>query len=92
MYFIPLNQLESVELVIHALRAAGGQVDCSQCPAYKVCTRQCLSIADAVARLSSEGNLPMFGEPVNQGAGDDSDPPEPPAGGDGGGGHLKVVK
>ena len=92
MYLIPLNQLESVELVIHALRAAGGQADCSACPAFKVCTKQCLSIADAVARLCREGHLPMYGVPANQEPDDDSGPPEPPAGGDGGGGHLKVVK
>jgi len=83
MYLIPLNQLESVELVIHALRAAAGQAECSQCPAYRVCTRQCLTIAEAVERLLADGQLPSFGEEPT---------PEPPASGGGSGSRLKVVK
>ena len=87
MYLIPLSQLESVELVIHALRAAGGEAECRQCPAYRVCTRQCLTIAGAVQKMLDDGTLPYMGD----------DPPEPPPAeptpdGDGGGGHLKVVK
>lgn len=62
MFFIPLNQIESVELVIHALRAAGGEADCSSCPARKVCMKQCLSIADAVARMAAAGTLPSIDE------------------------------
>ena len=31
MFLIPLNQVESVDLVIHALRAAGGEADCTMC-------------------------------------------------------------
>lgn len=62
MFFIPLNQIESVELVIHALRAAGGEADCSRCPARRVCMKQCLSIAEAVARMLQDGTLPTLGE------------------------------
>ncbi len=46
MYLIPLSQPESVELVIHALRVAGGEADCNSCPVRKVCMKQCLTIAD----------------------------------------------
>jgi hypothetical protein len=72
MFFIPLSQLESVELVIHALRAAGGQADCTACPAYRVCMKQCLTIADAVSRMSENGILPELtsdGEPEPAGRG-----------------------
>ena len=58
MIFIPLSQVESVELVIHALRAAGGQADCTACPAHRVCMKQCLTIADAVGRMIQNGTLP----------------------------------
>ena len=50
MYLIPLSQPQSVELVIHALRVAGGEADCSGCPVRRVCTKQCLTIAAAVAQ------------------------------------------
>ncbi len=89
MFFVPLNQIESVELVIHALRAAGGEADCEMCPAKKVCMKQCLSIAGAIEKMVLEGTLPGLDfDP-------DDDPPEspdsePPAGG--GGPQLKVVK
>ena len=45
MFLIPLNQIESVDLVIHALRAAGGEADCTMCPVRKVCTKQCLTLS-----------------------------------------------
>lgn len=61
MFFIPLNQLESVDLVIHALRSAGGEADCSSCPARKVCMKQCLTIAESVQRMLREGTLPTLG-------------------------------
>lgn len=69
MYFIPLNQAESVALMIHALRIAGGRADCSTCPVRKVCQQQCLAIADGVERLWQEGHLPS----------DEPDPEPPPA-------------
>lgn len=56
MFFIPLSQIESVELVIHCLKVAGGEADCRGCPASKVCTKQCLTIARAIEQ--------MFGEEV----------------------------
>ncbi len=62
MFLIPLNQIESVELVVHALRAAGGEADCSTCSARRVCMKQCLSIAEAVARMIEAGTLPNLGE------------------------------
>ncbi|MFO7982770.1 MAG: hypothetical protein R6V08_04875 [Desulfuromonadales bacterium] len=61
MFFIPLNQAESVELVIHALRMAGGEADCTTCPARKVCMKQCLSVADAVQGMLDDGTLPELG-------------------------------
>ncbi|MDH3997230.1 MAG: hypothetical protein OET90_00180 [Desulfuromonadales bacterium] len=58
MFLIPLNQIESVDLVIHALRAAAGEADCSMCPARRVCTRQCLSIADSIQQMVATNSLP----------------------------------
>lgn len=92
MFFIPLSQVESVELVIHALRAAGGQADCTACPAYRVCMKQCLTIADAVGRMVHEGSLP------SQNHDHEPRPPEPrpPSGGSAPGSPprsgLKIVK
>jgi len=84
MFFIPLSQVESVELVIHALRAAGGQADCSGCPATRVCMKQCLTIAEAVQKMVQTGTLPALGAPPE---------PEPPAGGSPSGKtRLQVVK
>lgn len=88
MYFIPLNQAESVELVIHALRAAAGEADCTMCPAYKVCMKQCLTIGTAVARMWQAGVIPSddeAAEPVP------TPEPEPPKS-TGGGPRLTVVK
>jgi hypothetical protein len=83
MFFIPLNQLESVELVVHALRMAGGQADCSSCPARRVCMKQCLSIAESVGKMLQDGSLPTLGtKPPAAGP----VPAAPP------GGHLKVIK
>lgn len=62
MYLIPLNQLESVELVIHALKIAAGQADCSTCPARKVCMQQCATIATAVENMLHTGVLPHLDE------------------------------
>lgn len=62
MYLIPLNQVESVELVIHALKAAGGMADCDVCPARRVCMKQCLTIAAAVEKMFADGSLPALTE------------------------------
>lgn len=77
MFFIPLNQAESVELVIHALRVAGGEADCTSCPARKVCMKQCLTIGNAINRMWQAGVIPTDEEdevfaPV------EPEPPEPP--------------
>ncbi len=91
MYFIPLNQLESVELVVHALRAAGGEADCDSCPARRVCMKQCLAVAEGIGRMLAEGTLPTIGEDT---AGDEEEPaapvgrPQP----EGGAAHLKRIK
>ncbi|MEJ2200945.1 MAG: hypothetical protein P8X63_08020 [Desulfuromonadaceae bacterium] len=69
MFFIPLSQIESVELVIHALRVAGGQADCTSCPAHRVCMKQCLTIAEAIGNMAQDGTLPFF-EPVAEGEAD----------------------
>ena len=60
MYLIPLNQIESVDLVIHALRAAGGEADCTMCPVRKVCTKQCLAVADGIREMVASGTLPAM--------------------------------
>lgn len=94
MYFVPLNQLESVELVVHSLRAAAGETDCSHCPVRKVCMKQCLTIANAVGQMLTDGSLPQLGsewptptkkKPAGTG-------PDQPSGGGSGKGRLKVVK
>ncbi|TYO99194.1 radical SAM protein with 4Fe4S-binding SPASM domain [Geothermobacter ehrlichii] len=92
MYFIPLNQLESVELVVHALRAAGGEADCESCPARRVCMKQCLAVAEGIGRMLAEGTLPTIGEAP---AGDQEEGPAAPAGKpqpEGGASHLKRIK
>jgi len=71
MFFIPLSQVESVELVIHALRVAGGKADCATCPATRVCMQQCLTIAESVEKMVRNGTLPVIG---------DAPDPGPPAG------------
>jgi len=88
MFFIPLNQIESVELVIHALRAAGGQGDCSVCPVRKVCTQQCLAIAGVIEKMALEGTLPN----LDPGPEEPPDPPEKSPTAGGGSGFLKVIK
>lgn len=60
MFFIPLSQLESVELVVHALRVAAGEADCTHCPVRKVCMKQCLTIADSVQTMMYNGTLPTM--------------------------------
>ena len=91
MFFIPLSQIESVDLVIHALRVAGGAADCTTCPARQVCMKQCLTIADAVFAMVSTGTLPKIGvetEPSREA-------PEPTDGPERDGpkkGRLQVIK
>lgn len=58
MFLIPLSQIESVDLVIHALRAAGGEADCTMCPVRKVCTKQCLSVAEGIQQMVATNSLP----------------------------------
>ncbi len=92
MFFIPLNQIESVELVIHALKAAGGEADCTTCPARRVCMKQCLTIADSVARMVERGALPVI-EPDGAEPPETGPEPEPPAPGPAPReGHLKIIK
>ncbi len=104
MFFIPLNQVESVELVVHALRMAGGEADCSTCPARRVCMKQCLTIAASVEKMIAEGNLPaveaelaMEPEPETEAeheAEHEAEPavPEKPEKKPGGASWLKVIK
>ncbi|MCF6179126.1 MAG: hypothetical protein L3J63_07030 [Geopsychrobacter sp.] len=63
MFLIPLNQLESVELVIHSLMMAAGEADCSTCPAHKVCMKQCLTIAGAIEDMLNGDALPQLDRP-----------------------------
>lgn len=62
MFFLPLNQPESVALVIHSLRVAGGEADCSNCPVQRVCMKQCLSIANSLQQMIDDGTLPSLEE------------------------------
>jgi|LGOV01.1.fsa_nt_gb hypothetical protein len=80
MYFVPLSQLESVELMVHALRAASGEVDCKQCPVRQVCMKQCLTIADSVQAMIDNGTLPALDtepEPEQHAPFHDDPAPEP---------------
>ena len=88
MFLIPLNQIESVDLVIHALRTAGGEADCTMCPVRKVCTKQCLSVADGIQQMVATNSLPNM-DLIPEDA--DEDPPDGPDNG-GTGSHLRVVK
>ena len=83
MYFIPLNQAESVELVIHALRVAAGTADCTTCPVRRVCMKQCATLGEAIERMWQGGIIPS----------DDPAPPPPPAPSPvAKGGKLRLVK
>ncbi len=91
MYLVPLSQLESVELLIHCLKAAGGAADCTMCPAYRVCMKQCLTVAGSVEQMLLQGTLPMLGEESAAAAPKaPEDEPDPP--GSAGKGGLRVVK
>ena len=98
MYFVPLAQLESVELLVHSLKSAAGQADCSMCPTRKVCMQQCLTLAVAVEKMLQTGTLPQLednenGEIVTEVASSvEDDDPTPPVGGGAGRGGLRVVK
>ncbi|ABA90349.1 hypothetical protein Pcar_3114 [Syntrophotalea carbinolica DSM 2380] len=85
MFLIPLTQPESVALVIHALRIAGGEADCSSCPVRKVCMKQCLTIAASIDNMLQTGILPS----VDDGAPEPPPEPKAPAPGPG---HLKIIK
>ena len=94
MYLIPLNQIESVDLVIHALRAAAGDADCSMCPVRKVCTKQCLALADGIQQMVATNSLPSMDfvqEKQDDVSPEDPGSPDTP-GGSGGGSHLRIVK
>lgn len=88
MFLIPLNQIESVDLVIHALRAAAGEADCSMCPVRKVCTKQCLAVANGIQQMVATNSLPNMGRLSGE---PDQDPPDRPGNG-GSGPHLRIVK
>jgi hypothetical protein len=89
MFLIPLNQLESVELVIHSLKMAAGEADCTTCPAYKVCMKQCLTIASAVEDMLHMDALPQLDRPESseQHSSEEDTDTDPP-----GKSHLKLVK
>lgn len=87
MFLIPLNQQESVELVVHALRIAGGIADCRDCPARKVCTKQCLAVADGIHQMLISGTLPSM-DLHNENHKQDEDV----VGKDAVASHLRVVK
>ena len=88
MFLIPLNQIESVDLVIHALRTAAGEADCSMCPVRKVCTKQCLSVAEGIQQMVATNSLPSM-DLIRKD--ENEDPPDGPDSG-GAGSHLRIVK
>jgi hypothetical protein len=88
MFLIPLNQIESVDLVIHALRAASGDADCSICPVRRVCTKQCLALADGIQQMVATNSLPSMNRRQET---SDEDPPDRPGGG-GPSQHLRIIK
>ena len=95
MFFVPLAQLDSVELLVHSLKTAGGEADCRTCPATKVCMKQCLTIAKAVGQMLEEGTLPQIGaepEGVSEPLEQPETVPTKPAGSPRGKGGLKVIK
>lgn len=92
MYLIPLSKLESVELLIHCLKAAGGEADCPMCPAYRVCMKQCLTVAGSVEQMLQQGTLPMLGEESAEAPEDKPDPPAGPPESTGKKGGLRVIK
>ncbi len=91
MYFVPLSQEESVRLLVHCLKAAAGQADCTMCPAYRVCMQQCLTIASSVEQMLLNGTLPQIGD-GQAGSPEPPEDPPPSGGGPAGKGRLKVVK
>ena len=91
MFLIPLNQIESVDLVIHALRAAGGEADCTMCPVRKVCTKQCLSVAEGIQQMVATNTLPNMDMLQGTASEETPDGPEDPDSG-GSGSHLRIVK
>ncbi|MFO7830857.1 MAG: hypothetical protein R6V18_02595 [Desulfuromonadaceae bacterium] len=98
MFFIPLSQLESVGLVVHALRAAAGEADCSQCPVRNVCMHQCLTIADSIESMIKSGTLPTLGEgdeesdAEEKAAATEEEKQEQQSKGKGKKSHLEVIK
>lgn len=90
MFLIPLNQIESVDLVVHALRVAGGEADCSMCPVRKVCTKQCLAVAEGIQQMVVTNTLPYMGQD-HAAHEEDLDGSEEPGSG-GAGSHLRIVK
>ena len=91
MFLIPLNQIESVDLVIHALRAAGGEADCTMCPVRKVCTKQCLAVAEGIQQMVATNTLPNMDMLQGATSEEAQDGPEDPDSG-GSGSHLRIVK
>jgi len=98
MYFVPLTQLQSVELLVHSLKAAGGEADCSMCPVRKVCMKQCLTLAGAINEMLNSGTLPQLND-SDEGEIEseatilsDDDKPTAPEGGSSGRRGLRLVK
>jgi hypothetical protein len=89
MFLIPLNQIESVDLVIHALRAAGGEADCTMCPVRKVCTKQCLAVADGIQQMAATSTLPTMAALHDDPS---EEPPDKPGDDGPGPAHLRIVK
>lgn len=93
MYFVPLSQLESVELLVHSLKAAAGDADCTMCPAFKVCMKQCLTIASSVEQMLQSGTLPQLNDgEAEVSVSESDDEPKPPSDSPPGKGGLRVVK
>ena len=91
MYFVPLSQLDSVELLVHSLKAAGGEADCTMCPVRKVCTKQCLAVAEGIQQMVATNTLPNMDMLQVATSEEPQDGPEDPDSG-GSGSHLRIVK
>jgi len=92
MFLIPLNQIESVDLVIHALRAAAGEADCSMCPVRRVCTKQCLAVANGIQQMVATNSLPNMNRIQELESNTPPDKPDNPGNGGAPGPRLRIIK
>lgn len=88
MFFVPLSQIESIDLIIHALRISAGEADCTTCPVRKVCDKQCLTLAEGIQQLVATNSLPRIDSEAGPQGKDHSEEPKD----SGPSAHLRIVK